>query len=331
MRNVQIKDIAIYHPEKTEEVTTFIKHFEKQGKDTKDLLTKVCGRKNYYVIDNEGKLPDERENSITMKIKAAKMLFAKCQLSGEDIDALIVATQAPEHLVPPDSLVIHNELNLKSEAFAYDINSNCASMLTALEQGYYYMEMKPSLNRILIIGGDYLTYIPKHDQEMIYGCFGDSACAIILERTTDGSRLIDSDHYLNSDFAKKSFFPNCGMSNIMTDHNIQAESLPVNPEMPIVAKKIKAMLDRNHLSVSDIHSFCFSQYVHANIKLLEDALSIPDEKCPYVGDVYAYTGPTSPFLALSKAIESGTLKRGDYIYFWTIGNGTQHIFMLIKY
>lgn len=331
MKNVQIKEIAVYRPEKRENVETYIKHFKKQGKDTEELLKRVYGRKSYYMIDNEGKAEEDRENSLTMKIKAATEVLRKSNLSAKDIDALIVPTQAPEHMIPPDSLWLHKALGLRQDIFAYDVNSNCASMLTALEQAYYYMEMKPSINRMLLVGGDYLTYIPRPDQELIYGCFGDSACAIILERTEDDSHLIATDYFINTEFADKCFFPDCGLSNILTSDQIQARCLPVGADIPIVIEKIKKMLDEHGLTVDDISSFCFSQYVIANINLLKEGLNIPDEKCPYVGDEYGYTASTSPFLALNKAVEEGRIKHGDYLFFWTIGNGMQHIFMLIKY
>ena len=88
---------------------------------------------------------------------------------------------------------------------------------------------------------------------------------------------------------------------------------------------------RNQLETSDISAFCFSQYVKLNIDKLCIELKIPQNKCPYIGDKFGYTGPNSPILALHSMIKHNQVQRGDYIIIWALGTGMQHIFMLLKY
>ncbi|MBR3772725.1 MAG: ketoacyl-ACP synthase III, partial [Clostridium sp.] len=87
----------------------------------------------------------------------------------------------------------------------------------------------------------------------------------------------------------------------------------------------------NGLTVDDIAGFCFSQYVWANNKTIMDELGIPEDKCPFVGKEYGYTGANSPFIALSKYIQEGKVHHGDYLVFWTIGSAMQHIILLVKF
>ena len=68
-----------------------------------------------------------------------------------------------------------------------------------------------------------------------------------------------------------------------------------------------------------------------HIDILRNELNIPEDKSIYIGDKYGYTGATSPFIALYELVEQNRINRGDYIMFWTVGAGMQHIFMLIRY
>src|SRR5882672_10516877 len=49
-------------------------------------------------------------------------LFARSLLKPEEIDALILTTQTPDHLLPPTSSIIQGRLGLKQDIFCLDIN-----------------------------------------------------------------------------------------------------------------------------------------------------------------------------------------------------------------
>ena len=62
-----------------------------------------------------------------------------------------------------------------------------------------------------------------------------------------------------------------------------------------------------------------------------DYFNIEDEKIIIVGDKVGYTTTSSPFFCLNEGIETGRIKRGDTILFWTIGAGHEMVAMLFKY
>lgn len=330
---IRVRDLAVYHPSDIINNDYYIEHFKQQGKDIRSLLTKVLGRENRYVIQNEGKEKAERENSLTMQIKAAKLVLEKSNLTGKDIDGIIVATQFPEYMVPPSFMRIHAEIEAKTDCFGYDMNVNCLGMTMAFQQASQYFMCNEHINRILIIGGDYLTIGVADNDENFYGAFGDSACAIIVERSEE-SKIIDLQYYINNESIEMSKFPNCGLSQIVEKHDMNFMSNQdhaPNCEIDLVAEKIKQMLEKNNMTVDDISGFCFSQFVKHNNEKLMNLLHISEEKCPYVGNEFGYTGVNSPFLALNSLMMNHKINRGDYVFIWTIGTGLQHVFMLIKY
>jgi len=331
---IRIRDIAVYHPSKAVDNEFFFKHFEKQGKDVKHFLEDILGRKSRYMIDNKGKKESERENSLTMQIEAAKRVLKKTNLTGKDIDGIIVATQFPEYMVPPSFMSVHVAIDGKRECFGYDMNCNCLGMTMALQQAGYYFECNKKLQKMLIVGGDYLSLGVCESDDNFYGAFGDSACAIIVERTNDESRIVDCDYFINNESINMTRFPNCGLSLMVENQDKNYMSMQFkspNCEIDVVVQKIKDMLTRNHLTVDDVKGYCLSQYVQYNNKKIMEYLGINEEKCPYVGNEFGYTGVNSPFLVLHRLIEEKKINRGDYILFWTIGTGLQHIFLIVRY
>lgn len=330
----RIREIAVYHPSNKVNTDFYIEHFTRQGKDVEHLLRDIYGKENRYIIQNEGKSANERENSLTMQIDAAKMVLKKSNLTGADIDGIIVTTQFPEYLGPPSFMWVHKAIDAKSDCFGYDLNANCVGMVLALEQAMKNMMQDDKINRLLIVGGDYMTLGISKDDANVYGVFGDAACAIILERTTEESGLIEASHFMNNIPINYIRFPVCGLSEMIEHNNPNILSYQMeqpSSDVPVILETITNMLERNHLTISDINGFCFSQSVKALYNKLTENLGIPLEKCPYVGDRYGYTGSTSPFLALNELIEQEKIKHGDYVLFWTFGAAMQHIFLLIRY
>ena len=101
--------------------------------------------------------------------------------------------------------------------------------------------------------------------------------------------------------------------------------------LPYVYEMFEKILQRNQMTIEDIDYFCLSQFALVNILKIQDRFNIPDEKIIYVGDHYGYTGTSSPFVALYEGIETGKIKRGDKVLFWTIGGGHEFVTMLYRY
>lgn len=331
--NIKIRCMEVYHPENQVGNEFYIKHFQEQGKDVAHFLKDVLGREKRYVIDNEGKEEQDRETSLTMQIAVAKKVLEKSGLTGADIDGIIVATQIPEYLVPPNALFVHRAIGAKKDSFAYDLNGNCISMTMAFDQAAKYLQDE-KINRILIIGGDYLNVAASKKDECIYGLFGDMACAIVVEQGDGTSQLLDKDFFINTTSLDIIHVPACGMASLLGDEGkepLEVLSGEMVCDIPEVSERIREMLKRNQLSFDDIGGFCFSQYVWRNNKKIIEGFGIPKEKCPYIGNKYGYTGVNSPFIALYELEKEHKIERGDYLLFWTIGNSMQHIFLLVRY
>ena len=328
IKNICIKGIEIYYPENIVDVETIIDNHKKNGDDIEVEIKSFFGKKNLRIIDNN------KENSLTMAIEASKKVLKSNNLKGADIDMIAFSSLFPEYLSPPSSVLIHQAIKGKSSAICYDINANCIGMSFSLIQIYMQMQSDPKLNRVLLVGCDTMSMHLQKNTPLADACLGDAACAIILEKTEEDSKLIDYKYYIDSiTYTKEIMFPKCGSSHIYDVPEEERRLAFGEPDagMELVSDYIKNILSENNLTVDDISTFCFSQFAIYYIKYLEHSLSIPDEKCIYIGDKLGYTATTSPFIALYYAIKEKKIKRGDYIFIWTVGAGIQHVFALIKY
>lgn len=330
MTNVKIKEIAIYHPKHKVQNDFYIEHYKKlYGKDYSNFIQNVLGRNSRYIIN------DDQENSLTMAIEASKLVLDKSKLSAEDLDMIIFATQVPEFLCPTNSLLLHQALHAGTKTGLLDINANCAGMTTALDQASQYLLSNSHMEKLLLVGSDYLSLIADPKDSIAYSNFGDTACAVILEKTEEQTGFIDSIHWTDSCIFDKVTFPKNGLSRKLKKQEPVSylNWLPFDGSicMPDAYKMIDTLLERNHLTTKTVDAYCLSQFSISNINKIQEHYHLEDEQIVYVGDNFGYTGTTSPLLALHEGIQEGKIRRGDTILFWTVGIGYQLIAILLKY
>ncbi len=330
MTNVKIKAVEIYHPKNSVDNEYFINHFKERGKEINHFL-EMMGRKSRYIINNDS------ENSLTMAIEASRKALIKAGLTGTNIDMIVFSTQTPEYTFPTNAIFVHNAIKGKKRAICQDTNANCAGMLVSVEQTCRYMLSNPDIKYALVVGSDYNSINCNPEDEITYANYGDASSAIILEKTEEKRGFIDCLYYIDSEGCKNIMFPACGLSNIYNPHmkpnDIQIKWTPFDGTCSIASaiNDMKYLIEKYNIENDQVGAFCLSQFSENNIDLIQKELNIDKDKFIYVGNEFGYTGTSSPFLALHKGIEAGTIKKDDYIIFWSVGAGWQIITMLFKY
>ena len=331
--NIKINRIEYYHPETKYSNDHFLNHFSEQGIDISGLLA-VTGRKNRYVSE------DFHENTLTMAITACKKAIEHAKIDIADIGLVVFASTTPEFLSPTNAVKIHEALGLNQSSAAYDMNGNCAGMIIAMEQVSRVMKTNNRIKFALVVGSDQLVRYSRRNEAITYANFGESACAILLENVEDcSSDFIDSSSYTDSSLSKFINFPPKGFSKILpldehtekNDRIIEWIDFDTDAGFASSVDSINEILLRNNLTKSDIKLYCLSQFAKKNIDLIRIALDEPEEKFPFIGDEFGYTGSTSPFLALTQSIEKNKLNRGDYVILWTVGAGVVASCILLRY
>jgi 3-oxoacyl-[acyl-carrier-protein] synthase-3 len=328
--SVDIKGIGAYFPNNVVANDYFVEYFKDNEEDVPGML-KMFGRNVRHISD------EEDENSVTMAVKACNEALEKTDLSAKDIDLLIFSSGTPEYLAPANALKIHNLIGGKETAIAYDMNANCVGMLIAIEQASRYLA-NSSLRYAMVVGSEQMNRYSQ-DSDVITKCnFGDAACAVILEKTDRaGSGFKDAVYHVNSEHTSVMLFPECGLSNIYKNNISEQEKRILwkggnaGNGFALTKALIESLLKKSSKNIAEIKKFFISQVCRQNINDLADSLGEDQKKFVYVGDKFGYTGTSSPLVALNYAIETGQVKRGDDIIFWSIGTGYISCAILWKY
>lgn len=279
---------------------------------------------------------DDGETMLTMAIEVGKKVLAGCGLTGEDIDLLIIATETPEYLWPTNALVVFKELGINRKAQFYDANSNCLGMMNAVSTATLTLKGSSKMKRALVIGSDQFSIAANKSNEYLYPLFGDSACAVVLEKTDDTENGIIDINFLGDGTRALDcvLYPKNGFSDVICNKSeleLYWEDFDAG-FIPGAAYELNnELLTRNSLTLNDVDTFCYSQYALALTKNISQRFNIDLNKFVYVGDKYGYTGTNSPFVALNEAVKNGTVKRGDLVNLWSIGTFWTSCGILMRY
>lgn len=327
---IKILEIGIYKGSKRVTNDYYIKHFQKQQKEMAHYFDKVMGRRVRYLTSDK--------NTLTMGIAATYDALRKSHLVGTDIDLIIFCSNLPEKIAPQSAMLLHKAIEGKAEALCFDLNANCSGVLAAIELARHQLLGNQSFKRALIVGCDWLNKLISPNNELCYGQYGDVATAIILEKGSSTSDIIDFTTCIKDAGMDNIAFPPKGFANVLTKEELSAEDFYVkwgktngNVAYELASWQIMTLLERQQMVIEDIGALCLSQFCLSKNREVEECIGIHHSKSIYVGDEYGYTGCTSVIVALYEGILTGKIKRGDYVILWAFGVGTQCIAMLIRY
>ena len=136
-------------------------------------IKKVIGINQRYVSD-------ENTYASDLGIKALKEAL---NVSGKEIDALIVASCTPDYFSPKLSNMISHGAKLSNNVFCMDIFGFCDSFITSLVQASALLE---HCERIAVVCADTQTkQIDLQNDKQNSAITSDNACAIILEKSNE--------------------------------------------------------------------------------------------------------------------------------------------------
>ncbi|WP_151733889.1 ketoacyl-ACP synthase III ['Paenibacillus yunnanensis' Narsing Rao et al. 2020] len=322
MANVKIIGTEVYHPAlavSNEELA------ELAGENAGKLIGiwEFFGRKNRYYAN------DYEESTLYMAIQAAKALLAGCGLQGSDLDMIVFSSGTHDFSAPTDAALLHQAIEGKDSCIVYDSNANCVGMVVAADQAARSMMTNPRVKYTLVVGSEQIARFYKESDLASKGLCGDAACAVLLERVEEeGTGFIDSLYYTNTQKAEDMLYPAGGMTRMFdTDIPMEDKRIYLHPEynvnvaFPTAVSNIEQLLQEQGLVKQDVKHYILSQLNLSVIKDIAAQLGEDMTKFPYIGDIYGYTGTSSPFITLHHAMKDGTLVPGDRFFLWSVGAG----------
>jgi 3-oxoacyl-[acyl-carrier-protein] synthase-3 len=269
------------------------------------------------------------EYTSDLGIAAAKKAIEAANIDIQDIDLLIVATTTPDRVFPSTACLIQNQLGIKNNSPAFDVQAVCSGFVYALSVADSMIKTGAA-KTALVIGAETMSRITDWTDRSNCILWGDGAGAVILQASNEAG-IITTHLHANGSYEKLLTVP-AGVSRQEGDKTIKMEGnavfkMAVNTLDQIVDETLVA----NGMQKSDVDWLVPHQ---ANIRILQATakkLDMDLDKVVVTVDKHGNTSAASIPLALDTAVRDGRIKRGDVILMEAFGGGFTWGSALIKY
>ena len=291
-------------------------------------LAKLVDTSNDWIVKRTGimqrHIAAEGELTSDLAINAAQRALEKANLSGGDIDLIVVATTTPDDTFPSTATKVQAALGANKGA-AFDIQAVCAGFVYALTVADNFIKTGQS-NNALVIGAETFTRILDWSDRSTCVLFGDGAGAVVLS----GSEITEKTKnygilstHLHSDGRQRDIlYVDGGPSSTGTVGNVRMSGKEVYKHaVAKLGEVIEEALNYNKLSASDIDWLVPHQANRRIIDSMARKMHLPIEKVICCIEKHANTSAASVPLALSVGMDDGRISNGDLVLFEAIGGG----------
>jgi 3-oxoacyl-[acyl-carrier-protein] synthase-3 len=108
--------------------------------------------------------------------QAAVALFARGLVAAENVDFLILCTQAPDYILPTTACLLQDKLGIPTSAGALDVNLGCSGFVYCLSLAKGLIESGSARCVLILTADTYSKYIHPSDKS-VRTLFGDGASA----------------------------------------------------------------------------------------------------------------------------------------------------------
>jgi 3-oxoacyl-[acyl-carrier-protein] synthase-3 len=316
-RNVKITSVGCYVPPKT--LTNA--DLEALVETNDEWIVSRTGIRSRHIAGDEMATSD-------LAVEAARVALDQRNLTGDDVETIIVCTVTPDMLFPSTACLVQDRLGAK-HAWGFDLVAACSGLLYGLTTGCQLIA-SGSQERVLVIGADTMSRIVDYKDRATCVLFGDGAGAMVLEPAdSEDEGLLDFYHEVDGSGGHFLFMPAGGSRLPATCDTIEKRQHFVHQDGQQVFKYAvrkmheicTTLLERNGYTTDDVDVMIPHQANARIISAVAERLGIPIEKTIINIDRFGNTtGGTIP-LATHDAIQCGKLKKGDLVLMVAVGAG----------
>jgi 3-oxoacyl-[acyl-carrier-protein] synthase-3 len=297
---------------------------------------------------NERRIAAENQTAGDLANEAALKLFAQGQITAQDVDFIILCTQAPDYVLPTTACVLQDRLGVSRQAGALDINLGCSGFVYGLSLAKGLIETGAARCVLLLTADTYSKYIHPMDKS-VRTLFGDAAAATAIVATeeegesigpfvfgTDGSGaknlIVEAGMYRVPKSTETSIERTDDSGNVRSRDNLFMNGAEVMAfSLKEVPKAADSLLLKAGKSKEDIDFFVLHQANKFMLEALRKKLKVPPEKLPILVDDCGNTVSSTIPIALFKLRQLGRLKAGHQLMLIGFGVGYSWAACLLNY
>jgi len=290
--------------------------FEKTLDTTDDWIKSRSGiERRHFAAPDQG--------TSDLATNAANAALAMAGLTGNDIDAIIVATSTSDLTFPSAATMVQAKIG-NTKGYAFDIQAVCAGFAFALTNANALI-VSGQANRVLVIGAETFSRIMDWTDRSTCVLFGDGAGAVVLEaQIGDGTNadrgILSTD--LNSDGTHRDLLYVDGGVSTQTTGVLKMQGQEIfKHAVEKLAQTAHTALGKIGLGADDVDWVVPHQ---ANIRIIKSTarkLGVGMDRVIVTVQDHGNTSAASIPLALSVGVANGQIKKGDLVVTEAIGGG----------
>ena len=277
----------------------------------------------------------DNETALDLGQAACEKLLDRGLVSREDIGALIVCTQSPDHIMPPNSTLLQHRLQLPDTVAAFDYSLACSGFIYGLFMAKALIESQMLDNVLLVTSEAYSKLLSPNDRATAV-LFGDGAAATLLRRgdTGVGEVVLGTDGAGGERFivpAGGTRLPRTeetGVEHSDAFGNLRSqEHIYMDGQAMLgfvkrrVPASIRTLLEKSDYTPDDISMYVFHQASGLALDYLEKEMAIPPEKMyRNLADVGNTVSASIP-IAIKDAESAGRIGPGSRLVLAGFGVG----------
>jgi 3-oxoacyl-[acyl-carrier-protein] synthase-3 len=278
------------------------------------------------------------ETALDLGERACRLLFKAHPQLQEDVDTLIFCTQSTDHILPPNSCILHGRLGLDVSVAAFDIPHACSAFLYAIHLARALVASGSARNVLVVTADTYSKFIHPLDLSTRL-VFGDGAAATWIGLSTGERGVVDVMCGTAGANYDNFIIPAGGCRQPLLDSVRRQEQRdgngnvrsPANIPMmghdllafvsTYIPDHVRALLARNDISLEAVDWFIFHQASGVVLDTLTRQLGAESGKVFRYLETVGNTVSASIPIALRAAIDDGAVKPGQLVLLCGFGAG----------
>lgn len=317
----KIKDIATYFPAQTLDNAALAELYP--GWPAEKIYEKTGIRQRHIAAVDE--------TATDLAYGAAQKLFSQGVVAAENVDFLILCTQAPDHVLPTSACLLQERLGLRTSVGALDINLGCSGFVYGLSLAKGLIESGSARCVLLLTADTYSKYINPMDKS-VRTLFGDAAAATAIvgvEAGADGrggigpfvfgtdghgarNLIVEAGLFRTprSDQTAKEYVDDSG--NVRSQNDLYMNGAEVMAfSLKEVPKAAALLLERAGISMEAVDYVVLHQANKFMLEALRRKMKLAEAKVPILVENCGNTvSSTIPIALHTMFVESGVPRRG---------------------
>lgn len=268
-------------------------------------------------------LASNGESTVTMAVEAAHKAMQNADVTGEDIDLIVVATCSADMLIPSTACYVQHAIDA-TKAIAFDINAACSGFIYALSIVDAYFQAG-IYKTALIIGAETMSKLVDWKDRSTCILFGDGAGAVVVTAAEQGMIAVSQ----GSDGNRKDALTvkGRGIRNPFETAESNMDYMQMKGQeifkfaVKTVPQNILETLKSAGLSPDDVNLFFLHQ---ANARInqkIAQKLKVPAERFPQNIRLRGNTSAASIPVLLDESNRAGKISSGSIVVLAGFGAG----------